>query len=221
MIRKNRSKVLDWEHRKDRDFWKYCRSVIVGFLIPVTITCLVLAFNRALIPFFDQVFLNVDGKGSLLSIIFGFFWIGYKSFKILTIVLGFIVFVYFVKTSNNLDKSKRNFQRCITASLFVSIILAFYRKEIKGLAIVLMGSKLTLLVLVVAIVPAIVWCLLPLRKKQLIGFNSFTIQNGSLLIFISVMLMWSAFYQNISFQLYEETSLFTLISSSLFIPVRK
>jgi len=55
--------------RRDKNCWRYYLAVAVGFIIPTFILVAYLWFNNALIPFFEQVFLNVDGKGSLTTII--------------------------------------------------------------------------------------------------------------------------------------------------------
>ena len=55
---------------RDKNYWWYCLATAGGMLIPVGIAFVYLGFNDALIPFFEQVFLNVEGKGSLAHILF-------------------------------------------------------------------------------------------------------------------------------------------------------
>lgn len=55
--------------KRDKNYWWYCLAVAIGFFIPTGIAFAYLWFNDALIPFFEQVFLNVDGKGSLVQIL--------------------------------------------------------------------------------------------------------------------------------------------------------
>ncbi len=56
-----------WE--KDSSFWKYCVITAAGMAILVLPVLFLFAFNGALIPFFEQVFRYVDGKGSFIDLL--------------------------------------------------------------------------------------------------------------------------------------------------------
>ena len=57
--------------KKDKCYWRYCLAVAVGMALPLAVSFVWLAVNGALVPFFEQVFFNVDNKGSLLHILIG------------------------------------------------------------------------------------------------------------------------------------------------------
>lgn len=54
---------------RDKRFFYYCLAVVGGTLVPVMVVFGYLGLNGALVPFFEQVFINVDGKGSLFHIL--------------------------------------------------------------------------------------------------------------------------------------------------------
>lgn len=55
--------------KRDGNYLKYCLAVAGGVVIPMAAAGAWLAAKGALIPFIEQVFLNVDGKGSMLTIL--------------------------------------------------------------------------------------------------------------------------------------------------------
>ncbi len=55
--------------KKDKGYWGYCLAVAGGLLLPVAGTAIYLAANGALVPFIEQVYVNVDGKGTLFHIL--------------------------------------------------------------------------------------------------------------------------------------------------------
>lgn len=55
--------------KKDKRYWAYCLSTAGGMILPIAAAFIYLAVNGALTPFIEQVFLNVDGKGSLYDIL--------------------------------------------------------------------------------------------------------------------------------------------------------
>ena len=56
---------------KNKDIGVYILFAAIGAIIPILIMAGWLFLNGALVPFFEQVFLNVDSKGSLVSMLIG------------------------------------------------------------------------------------------------------------------------------------------------------
>ena len=54
---------------RDGDYWKYLLSVAGGIVLPLAVAAAYLLANGAFVSFVEQVFLNVDSKGSIFEIL--------------------------------------------------------------------------------------------------------------------------------------------------------
>lgn len=100
---------------KDKDYLWYCLSVAIGVLIPLSIALIYLLCNGALVPFFEQVFLNVSGKGSVYNI-----FIESVLIKLRHTNLWGVVLLAFALFTNKKQKSLSN------ALMLIAIVLQVY-----------------------------------------------------------------------------------------------
>lgn len=55
--------------KRDKGYWVYCFSTAIGMLVPMLICFIYLQRNGAVSAFIDQLFVSVNGKGSIIDIL--------------------------------------------------------------------------------------------------------------------------------------------------------
>ena len=108
---------------------KYIQSILItllGVLIPIIISALILGINGALVPFIDQVYLNVDAKGSLFSILTSFITenVQWKHVVLIALITAFIYLTkYFTKKPNQQNYEENKFLNYAIKITFLLLML--------------------------------------------------------------------------------------------------
>lgn len=106
---------------------KYFYSLLIsllGFIIPISIASIILLLNGAFLPFIDQVYLNVDAKGSIISIIGSIFTACFKTkYIIMTILIGLYLYLSRFLRNRKFSIKKENIIK--TSIRIVAIIIIF------------------------------------------------------------------------------------------------
>ena len=106
--------------KKRKSYIKSIGMTLIGIFIPLAITGIWLAANNALVPFIEQVYLNVDSKGSLISILVNYFLVCIK-FKNILVVAFTAICIYFYK--KKLVINEKNSQKDVAYSALFLIML--------------------------------------------------------------------------------------------------
>lgn len=122
--------------QKNTKFIQYCLIIAVGVLTPVAIASIYLLTNHAMVPFIEQVFLNVDGKGSLSSIIFSSILSLLRNRQMWVLTL---ISLYFFSCKSQRECNERkeladsSKERIIIGVIFFLLITIFFDSELKNL----------------------------------------------------------------------------------------
>lgn len=105
--------------KKDKEYIRYIISTIIGLLIPVLLCASYLIYHNALWDFMDQVFISVDGKGSIFDIII------FTPLKVLTnwsCWIMAIVLILILKISKDMQCKNDNRNIYIIGLLAVAVL---------------------------------------------------------------------------------------------------
>lgn len=108
----------------DKSFVKYVIATALGVLIPILICGVILLCNGALVPCIEQLFLYVDGKGTIIDIIFFNFLKTLHNWKIWRLAIGILIIRYVnIKWKFNVNGA------CILI-VFIDFIISIVDKEL-------------------------------------------------------------------------------------------
>lgn len=174
---------------------------IIGFLIPIILCFLFLFYHLALIPFFEQVFLNASSKGSLMTILTSLFKITLTYKSIYLSILTLLCFYFIIH--------KHNWHNLVFLFVIISGFFFAFETDFQSLYPLLNSRKghVLLFVFIVLLVFAIAWDHLPLAGC--------TMQNIIMVgDFIIILFLFYYLVKNtrIASKIYSETNSFILIN---------
>lgn len=105
---------------KDNKYLQYISYVFFGLCIPIIISFLYLALNGAFVPFIEECFLNVDGKGSVFDILIKGPANVIKKYSAMSIVVCLFIFWKFASLRSNKEHTKNIFLIVAIVYLFLS-----------------------------------------------------------------------------------------------------
>ena len=185
---------------KDKNFVIYLLATIIGFLIPVLICVCILLYKGAFIECINQLFLSVEGKGSLFDILITYFFKTLKRWDCWGIALLLLCIVRF-DTNNKDDKNKKNIYLVLMIFAIVLFILNMYTSEmLLNYFSIFFKSPKIIIAVIVAVAPCICMILVRILFSKYYSHRLFIAMCvwGTIVICISVM-----FSQNMYHSIYE------------------
>lgn len=198
---------------KDKDYLRYCIVVIVGAIIPIGISSIILAVNGAFIPFIEQVFINVDGKGSLFDIIFSS--ILTNSFHAHIWSICFLICGIYIVCSDRKEDIKipRPIQYGIYLIVLGTILylIFYYKKYFISFCRQVINQKFVFCAIGLCILSFV--CMTLLLKKQKADRNKF-IKSYSIMCVASwfVLMGCTRYFTDFAAAIHNEAQIFQLIS---------
>lgn len=203
--------------KRNQNYWLYCLAVIIGALVPIAVAVLYLLVNSAFFPFIEEVFLNVDGKGSIVGILTAGFGVIAKKYHIWAIAGTGILCWMFILESENYSGKKKFIRNVFATVVFLLTLLADYYLDVDSLNKVFLDTKSGRALLCLVIIPGLVLLLLEKTKNRLkvkIDFRKAMQLYGC--YSVSCFLLGSFFLKSVNKVFYNVTGLFTLIGSRLY-----
>lgn len=141
----------------------YIKSVLItlaGIIIPIAIALLILAINGAVFQFLDQVYLNVDAKGSLISMLTAIvIWCLKWKYLILSTVITIYIYCskYFIKMKENNQEYKilKYFVKSVLLLIIYVIILTMFIETKNNIKVILETGFTVFAVISILVIMAI------------------------------------------------------------------
>lgn len=203
--------------KREKNIWLYCLDVIIGAAVPIAVAVLYLLVNGAFLPFIEEVFLNVDGKGSIVDILTAGFGAIAQKYHIWAIAGTGILCWMFILESQNYNSKKKLIRNVFATAVFFLTLLANYYLDVDSLNKVFLDTKSGRALLCLVIIPGLILLLLEKTKNRLkvkMDFRKVKQLYGC--YSISCFLLGVFFLKSINKVFYNVTGLFTLIGSRLY-----
>lgn len=154
--------------KRDYNLWRYIIATILGLIVPITICGIILFSKGALLPFIDQVFISVDGKGSIWDIILAGPLETHKNWVCWAIALAIFGLIKMVGTENSEDKKKQDCRVLLVAIIGILLINNIGIDRIIGYIKSLFASKTGTILITCYI---IVVLLILLKRKKIKNYH--------------------------------------------------
>lgn len=195
--------------RKEKNYWNYCLSVIIGAAIPILIAVVAMLLTGSFFPFIEEVFLNVDGKGSILDIVTAGPIAMLKQYSNIAVACsGILCTLYISEYHAALDGKRKQIYDAFAIITVALVLIGNSSDNIKETLKIFLTTKSGIVLLVLAIVPVIIFSL---KKNE-------SLKKISGIYAIVCMLLGTAFLETINQMVYRWTGLFAFISAT-FLPI--
>lgn len=155
---------------RDKHYLSYCGTIAAGLVLPIIPAFVYLASNNAFQPFVEQVFLNVDGKGSLYNIMLGRLilqFTKYRALQMALLIIGVTLLFKYYSARNKGTKWSFYAKKIGLIVVLVSILIG-YRDCIVELLLLFQKYPLECGIMLASLLPFITIELLNKYKKKLI-----------------------------------------------------
>lgn len=197
--------------QKNKNYWSYCLSVILGAAIPVVIASAYLLVNGAFFPFIEEVFLNVDGKGSMLDILTAGLKAVFAKYNTIAIALTGILGWRYILDGKNQSKRTKVIRGSLAFATFAMVLVSYYYRDVHSFDIVFLKGKSGRVLLIALILPCIVLTIL--RKWNKFNDKIWYLYDAYVVVCVLGM---ASFSKSFNADVYENTGLFTLVGSQFY-----
>ena len=197
--------------KKDKNYGLYCLSVILGAVIPVVVAGIYLLLNGAFLPFVEEVFLNVDGKGSILDILTAGLKAVFLKYYTMAVALSGMLCWFYINGKKSDSKNNGALHNALAIATFAMVVMSYYYLDVYSLNTVFLKGRTGRNLFVMILLPGIM--LVFLRKWKKCNTKSLYLYS----VYCAVSVLGAAYFsKSFNTDVYQNTGLFALIGAHFY-----